>query len=222
MSARVQRILCILSILSDSQVKTARQICEALESEYNISTSKRTIERDLNMLLDYDSCAISCVEGENQTYNWKFRGSKSLVPETLLSDEKTMLMLRLLKQHAFNVLPRNLFKQLSQLWEAVAADATFKNANIGKYQDVIYLAEDPLYPSSPDVDEEVQLQLEEALINDCKVSVVFAALEGEITYNRIAPIQLIQRNQVLSLLATTEEDLLVLPLHLIKKWRCLI
>lgn len=217
MSARVKRVLHILSILSDSQVKTARQICEALESEYDISTSKRTIERDLNMLLDYDPNAISCEVGGGQTNYWKFRGRKSLVPEALLSDEKTMLMLRLLKQHAFNVLPRNLFKQLNQLWEAVAAEATFKNANIGKYQDVIYLAEDPLYPSSPDVDEEVQLQLEEALINDCKVSVVFAALEGEITHNRIAPIQLIQRNQVLSLLATKEEDLLILPLHLIKK-----
>lgn len=163
MSKRFLRLIDILALLprSGSAISTAAVHEKILHK--NHPCSKRTIERDLCFLADALPNAIERIphypdpemhddgrEEDRQIIHnaWRLINRRGVIPENLLDDENITLALTLLKQQAFNRLPRSLYNDLGTLWKQASAKASHHNAARQWMQQILPLP-DPLRAAGP-------------------------------------------------------------------------
>ncbi len=221
MSNQLQRQIDILKILPrPGQAKSTKEIHDVLR-EQGYSTSKRSVERDLASLAETFPQAIHRREQQGlngRTSYWHLTSLKGLLPETLINNNDAALALTLLKQQAYNRLPRGVFKRLDSLWEQASATAE-QNRDAQQWMQLIQYLPDPMRPVSPPIDDEVQNAVEEALRNSDKLDLIVKTLDGETTLNGLLPLRMLLQEEILYLLAenpnaeTMDNSIQLVPLH---------
>ncbi len=221
MSNQLQRQIDILKILPrPGQAKSTKEIHEVLR-EQGYATSKRSVERDLASLAETFPQAIHRREQQGQngrTSYWHLTSLKGLLPETLINNNDAALALTLLKQQAYNRLPRGVFNRLDSLWEQASATAE-QNRDAQQWMQLIQYLPDPMRPESPPIDEQVQSAVEDALRDSDKLDLTVKTLDGETTLNGLLPLRMLLQEEILYLLAenphaeTMDDSIQLVPLH---------
>ena len=225
MSDQLRRQIEILRLLPrPGLAKSTGEIHQLLEVR-DYGSSKRTVERDLENLLDVFPMSV-CKEskqGDNgRTNYWHLQSLKGLLPETLFNDKDAALALTLLKQQAYNRLPGSVVKRLESIWEQASKTAE-SDKNAQKWMQLIQYLPDPMRPESPAIDADVQATIEEALDNGEVLDLTLQTLQGESDYEKLLPIRLLLQEEILYLLAehpkapSEEESIKLLPLHRITR-----
>lgn len=221
MSNQLKRQIDILKILPRPGLgKSTTEIYELL-LEHGYSTSKRSVERDLASLAETFPQAIH--RREQQGLNgrasyWHLTSLKGLLPETLINNNDAALALTLLKQQAYNRLPRGVFKRLDSLWEQASATAE-QNRDAQQWMQLIQYLPDPMRPESPPINEQVQSAVEDALRDSDKLDLIIETLEGETKLNGLLPLRMLLQEEILYLLAenpnaeTMDDSVQLVPLH---------
>ena len=225
MSDRFARFLKIISLLpQNSDPLSTKEVHERLRAETGFMCSKRTVERDLNALEEYlRGIVVSSCEGDadNSPLRWSISNTRGLLPEALLNNPNIALALVLLRQQAFNRLPRRVFDALSDLWESAAAK-TRLYPETRSWMRLIQHLPDPLRPTPPAIDEAVHHTVEEALRHSAALELSVKTLDGGESQLRLQPLRLLLQEEVLYLLAAdphaqNDADLVQLvPMHHIK------
>ena len=221
MATQLQRQIEILKILPrPSQAKSTKEIHQIL-GERGYGTSKRSVERDLASLLDTFPQAIYCEDnqGDNgRASYWHLTSLKGLLPETLINNSDAALALTLLKQQAYNRLPRGVYNRLDSLWEQATATAA-QNRDTQQWMQLIQYLPDPMRPESPPIDAEIQSIIEDALRDTDALDLTVTTLNGETTYRKLQPLRLLLQEEVLYLLAENpdanaiDDSIQLIPLH---------
>lgn len=221
MSEQLRRQIEILRTLPKAGFeKSTSELMTALKSA-GFRCSKRTIERDLELLADMFPQTVACNEGmgENgRTNYWYLKSGKVLLPETLLGNNDIALALALLKQQAFSRLPSRIFNLLNPLWEQATATAA-ENPVTRKWLQFTRYKANPLRPEAPELNNAVQDVIEAALLADDALTLTVATLDGEMTYEKTLPMRLLQREEIMFLLAenltatTVENTICLIPIH---------
>ena len=185
------------------------------------SCAKRTVERDLNQLLDYFPQAVVRVSGNEahpRAYLWGLKDGKAVLPETLLGKPELALAMTLLKQQAYSRLPLRIFNLLKPLWDQAAATSE-QHRDSQQWLSITRYLPNPLRPQSPSIVPAVQEAIETALLSGDALHLTLATLDGELQFSRLLPLRLLQQEEIMYLLAenttTTnlDEQICVLPMH---------
>lgn len=221
MSNQLKRQIDILKILPRPGLgKSTTEIYELLQ-EHGYSTSKRSVERDLASLAETFPQAIHRREQQGlngRTSYWHLTSLKGLLPETLINNNDAALALTLLKQQAYNRLPRGVFKRLDSLWEQASATAE-QNRDAQQWMQLIQYLPDPMRPESPPIHEQVQSAVEDALRDSDKLDLIIKTLDGETKLNGLLPLRMLLQEEILYLLAenpnaeTMDDSIQLVPLH---------
>lgn len=221
MSNQLKRQIDILKILPRPGLgKSTTEIYELLQ-EHGYSTSKRSVERDLASLAETFPQAIHRREQQGlngRTSYWHLTSLKGLLPETLINNNDAALALTLLKQQAYNRLPRGVFKRLDSLWEQASATAE-QNRDAQQWMQLIQYLPDPMRPESPPINEQVQSAVEDALRDSDKLDLIIKTLDGETKLNGLLPLRMLLQEEILYLLAenpnaeTMDDSIQLVPLH---------
>lgn len=225
MSDQLRRQIEILKLLPrPGMAKSTGDIHRELK-ERDHASSKRTIERDLENLLEVFPMSVhkESKQGTNgRTNYWHLTSLKGLLPETLLNDNDAALALTMLKQQAYNRLPRSVVKRLDSLWQQATTTAeTDKRAQ--QWIQLIQYLPDPMRPESPPIDGDVQNTIEDALASSDALDLTIATLDGETKLEGLFPLRLLLQEEILYLLAeyprapNMDESIQLLPLHRITK-----
>ena len=122
MSNRFNRLIEILNLLHRSGCPVPTATIRTKLRSQGYACSVRTVERDLSFLVETQPNVIERIvqprEGmahdagdkdndPGAAYHWRLISRKGLIPESLINDENMILALALLKQQAFNRLPRS-------------------------------------------------------------------------------------------------------------------
>ena len=220
MSNQLQRQLAILKVLpGPGRAKSTGEIHEILKADFSIS--KRTVERDLVSLADAFPQAIHRREDEGlngRTSYWHLTSLRGLLPETLLNNDDIALALTLLRQQAYNRLPRSISRRLDSLWEQAAATSK-QNRNAQQWMQLIQYLPDPIRPESPPIEKTVQSAVEDALRHSDKLDLTIRTLDGEATLEGLLPLRLLLQEEILYLMAeypaaeTMDDSIRLIPLH---------
>jgi len=221
MSNQLKRQIDILKILPRPGLgKSTTEIYELLQ-KHGYSTSKRSVERDLVSLAETFPQAIHRREQQGlngRTSYWHLTSLKGLLPETLINNNDAALALTLLKQQAYNRLPRGVFKRLDSLWEQASATAE-QNRDAQQWMQLIQYLPDPMRPESPPINEQVQSAVEDALRDSDKLDLIIKTLDGETKLNGLLPLRMLLQEEILYLLAenpnaeTMDDSIQLIPLH---------
>jgi predicted DNA-binding transcriptional regulator YafY len=221
MSNQLKRQIDILKILPRPGLgKSTTEIYELLQ-EQGYSTSKRSVERDLASLAETFPQAIHRREQQGlngRTSYWHLTSLEGLLPETLINNNDAALALTLLKQQAYNRLPRGVFKRLDSLWEQASATAE-QNRDAQQWMQLIQYLPDPMRPESPPINEQVQSAVEDALRDSDKLDLIIKTLDGETKLNGLLPLRMLLQEEILYLLAenpsaeTMDDSIRLVPLH---------
>lgn len=225
MANQLQRQIQILRLLPrPGRGKSTKEIHDLLR-ERGYETSKRSVERDLASLEEMFPQAIQRrdSQGDNgRTSYWHLTSLQGILPETLISDSDAALALTLLKQQAYNRLPRSVFNRLNAVWEQATATAE-QNRDTQHWMQLIQYLPDPMRPESPPIDEEVQRTVENALRDSDALTLTVQTLDGETTFNKLLPLRLLLQEEILYLLAEypeatdLDDSIQLVPLHRIEK-----
>lgn len=221
MSDQLQRQIDILRLLPrPGQTKSTKEIFEIL-CEQGYSASKRTVERDLESLAATFPQAVRCeqAQGANgRTSYWHLTSLKGLLPETLVNNNDAALALTMLKQQAYNRLPRSVFERLNSLWSQASATAE-QNRETQRWMSLIQYVPDPMRPVSPPIDPAIQSTIEGAVRDSDALDLSVQTLDGEVTLTKLLPLRLLLQEEVLYLLAeypgadTPDDSIQLIPLH---------
>lgn len=223
MADRFRKLVKILSLLpaNGSQLKT-KEIHEELAVNPDYACSIRTVERDLMYLYHTFPGGIAMEQvgqHENAPKSWSVTSGRALLPQTLLTDRNIVSALVLLKQQAFYRLPRSLFDVLSELWARANAVAR-QQPDAQQWMQLVQHLPDPLRPAPPSIAPAVQKQVESALLQSAPVELTLMTLDGGERVERVQPVRLLLQEEVLYLLASTEDNAVRLwPMHHIIKVR---
>ena len=225
MSDQLRRQIEILKLLPrPGLAKSTGDIHRELK-ERDHDSSKRTIERDLENLLEVFPMSVhkETKQGNNgRTNYWHLTSLKGLLPETLLNDNDAALALTMLKQQAYNRLPRSVVKRLDSLWQQATTTAE-ADKRAQQWMQLIQYLPDPMRPESPPIDGDVQNTIEEALASSDALDLTIATLDGETRLEGLLPLRLLLQEEILYLLAeypsapNMDESIQLLPLHRITK-----
>lgn len=223
MSEQLRRQIELLrSLPKAGNAKTTAQLHQQLE-EQGYRCSKRTAERDLELLLQLFPEAISrkSQQGDNgRTHLWHQKDNKPLLPETLLGKPELALAMTLLKQQAYSRLPLRIFNLLKPLWEQASTSAE-QHRDSQKWLQISRYLPNPLRPETPAINPKVQETIESALLSGDVLYLTVATLDGHIQYKRLLPMRLLQREEILLLLAENpaaddiNQQICTLPMHCI-------
>jgi len=156
--------------------------------------------------------------GNGRTSYWHLTSLKGLLPETLFNNKDAALALTLLKQQAYNRLPRGVFNRLNPLWEQATATAE-QNHDTQQWMQLIQYLPDPMRPESPPIDEVVQSTIEDALRGSYALELTVTKLDGETHYRELHPLRLLLQEEILYLLAedpnteSLDDSIQLIPLH---------
>lgn len=165
--------------------------------------------------------AVHCSEAQGlngRTSYWHLTSLKGLLPETLINNNDAALALTMLKQQAYNRLPRGVFDRLDSLWAQATATAE-QNRDTQQWMNLIQYLPDPMRPESPPIDTKVQNTIENALRDTDALDVTMQTLEGETTLSKLLPLRLLLQEEVLYLLAENpnadnmDDSIQLIPLH---------
>lgn len=221
MSDQLQRQIDILRLLPrPGQAKSTKEIFEAL-CEQGYTASKRTVERDLESLASTFPQAVHCeyAQGANaRTSYWHLTSLKGLLPETLVNNNDAALALTMLKQQAYNRLPRSVFERLDSIWSQATATAE-QNRETQRWMSLIQYVPDPMRPESPPIDPAIQSTIEGAVRDSDALDLTVQTLDGEATLTKLLPLRLLLQEEVLYLLAENpaadnpDDSTQLIPLH---------
>ncbi|WP_303292309.1 WYL domain-containing protein [Marinobacter sp. SS5-14b] len=225
MSDQLRRQIEILKLLPrPGLAKSTGDIHKQLK-ERDHDASKRTVERDLENLLEVFPMSVykESKQGTNgRTNYWHLTSLKGLLPETLLNDNDAALALTMLKQQAYNRLPRSVVKRVDSLWQQ-ATTTTETDQNAQRWMQLLQYLPDPMRPESPAIDSDVQSTIEEALASSDALNLTMLTLDGEIEFKKLLPLRLLLQEEILYLLAeypdaqSMDDSIQLLPLHRITK-----
>jgi len=219
MSNRFNRLIEILKLLPRSGHPVSTATIDAQLQSKGYTCGRRTVERDLSFLVETQPNVIERIvqpsEGmahdagdkdndHGAAYHWRLISRKGLIPENLLDDENTALALDLLKQQAFNRLPRSVFNGLDALWKQAAGMAS-KHTHASSWMRLIQHLPDPLRPQPPAIDEAVQRTVEDAVRRSDALDLTVQTLDGPTRLKRLHPLRLLLQDEILHLLAATSD-----------------
>jgi len=219
MSEQLRRHLDILRSLPKASMAISTADVHKRLQDQGFTCSRRTIERDLLLLADIFPHAISVQHDEStRTNHWGLHDNKALLPDVLIGNPEFALAMTLLKQQAYSRLPLRIFKILDPLWQQASAAAQ-QNQNARKWLGFTRYLPNPLRPESPAIKENVQDTIEQALLYEDVLDLHVETLDGSMHYSRLKPLRLLQRDELMVLLAEnpaarTEDDLIcTIPMH---------
>lgn len=221
MSQQLRRQLNILRTLpkANRAISTAEVYARMENQGYRCS--RRTIERDLSLLATVFPNAIKVITDEStQTNSWGLIEGKPLLPEVLFNNSDLALAMTLLKQQAYSRLPLRIFNILKPLWEQAGATAE-QDLNARKWLEFTRYLPSPLRPESPEIKADVQNTIEKALLDGDFLNLCVNTLDGQTDYQGLIPIRLIQRDELMLLLAQNpaaendDELICIIPMHCI-------
>jgi predicted DNA-binding transcriptional regulator YafY len=173
---------------------TATEICEHLLGE-GYSVGKRTVERDLQALSLIFPLTL---DDRSKPYGWSWSQDAAGfdLPGMSVSESLTVMMAH---KHLRSVMPASTLKQMAPYFrQAEQTLSTLTNH------------------SSPDIDEAVLSNLQEALLQNRQCDITYQKrVAGEVDTYPVNPLGMVQRGVVLYLVCTikTYTDLRILAVH---------
>lgn len=199
---------------------TSTEIKSRLEREHNISTTIRTIQRDLNSL----SRPFPLVADNHKPCGWSWeKGAGQFdIPGM---DLPTALTFKLLDEYLAPLMPRPVLQSLApHLKSATNLLALKQESNLGLWPDKVRVipAGQPLL--APEIDSDVLEVVYEALFENCRFTARYRPRgQDNVVEHEISPLGLVFRDKVIYLVATLRdyENILLLVLHRMSSARLL-
>jgi len=222
MSETVLRQIECLKLLSKDRTRTANEIHKALEDR-GFKTSKRTVERDLQML----SGSVGIIaEEEQKPFGWKYSKDVALSLMPGLSETEALSFL-LLKQFASRLLPSSIENDLEFYFKS-ATKALTENVSksaVRTWPNKVRAVETSLALQKPSNDPAVQKELYNALFRSKQVEISYrsAGKPEARTYSPINVLGLIEHGAVIYVVANFKgyDNIRLLALHRILKVKML-
>ncbi|MFZ6724305.1 helix-turn-helix transcriptional regulator [Undibacterium sp. MH2W] len=214
MSETVLRQIECLKLLSKERTRTANEIHKALEDR-GFKTSKRTVERDLQML----SARVGIVADEEQKpFGWKFNKDVALSLMPGLSETEALSFL-LLKQFASRLLPSSIEEDLAFYFNSAAKSLSenISASAVRAWPNKVRTVETNLVLEKPSNDPAVRKEVYNALFRSKQVELTYrpaGKLEAR-TYAAINVLGLIEHGAVIYVVANFKgyDNVRLLALH---------
>ena len=199
---------------------TTTEIKDRLEREHNVSTTIRTIQRDLISL----SRPFPLVPDDHKPCGWSWgKGADQFdIPGM---DLPTALTFKLIEAYLAPLMPRPVLQSLTPHMESAAnLLAQQGESKLGLWPEKVCVipAGQPLL--EPEIDPEVLEVVYEALLGNCRFTAKYRRRgEEDIVEYEISPLGLVFRDKVIYLVATLRdyEDVMLLVLHRMRSPRLL-
>ena len=222
MSETVLRQIECLKLLSKDRSRTANEIHKALEDR-GFKTSKRTVERDLQML----SGSVGIIADEEQKpFGWKYSKDVALSLMPGLSETEALSFL-LLKQFASRLLPSSIEDDLEFYFKSAAKSLTenVSKSAVRTWPNKVRTVETSLALQQPNNDPVVQKELYNALFRSRQVEISYrpAGKPEARSYSPINVLGLIEHGAVIYVVTNFEgyDNIRLLALHRIRKVKML-
>lgn len=221
MSQQLKRQWAILRKLSSTRRPlTVSDMYAELKDQFDFTL--RTYERDLTTLESTFPQAIVRQEGQGKhrrTIYWSLSSQRGLIPEVLFNDANIAMALIILEEQARSRLPRSVMQRLNDWWEQ--AHSTLDNvpdAGPTNLHQLIRYIPNPERPVPPSADDSVQLTVENALIQQQKLTLTHETLDGQQTLTGLVPLKLLLLEEVMYLIGEqpevqSGERICKIPLH---------
>ncbi|MGY4878198.1 helix-turn-helix transcriptional regulator [Vreelandella aquamarina] len=228
MSQQLQRQWVILRVLSAKRRPlTVSDIYAELKDQFDVTL--RTYERDLTILESTFPQVIVRQEGQGKnrrTIYWSLSSQRGLIPEVLFNDANIAMALVILEEQARSRLPRSVMQHLNGWWEQ--AHGTLDNVpdtHLTSLHQLIRYIPNPERSVHPSADDSVQLTVENALIQQQKLTLTHETLDGPRTLEGLVPLRLLFLEEVMYLIAeqpesTSAERIYKIPLHRVTNAIC--
>jgi len=217
MSETILRQIECLKLLSKDRPRTASEIHKALEVR-GFSTTKRTVERDLQML---SSVFGITVEDSQKPFGWRFGDDVALSFMPGLSETEALSFL-LLKQFARRLLPMNIEDDLEFYFknaEKALSENVSKSA-VRAWPNKVRIVETNLVLQRPTINPKVQKELHNALFRGQQVEIAYLP-PGKAetrTYTSINVLGLVEHGAVIYAVVNFQnyKDVRIIALHRIR------
>jgi predicted DNA-binding transcriptional regulator YafY len=222
MSQTILRQIECLKLLSKDRSRTAGELHKAL-ADRGFITSKRTVERDLQML---SSCMGITSEEDQKPFGWKYSEDFALSLMPGLSETEALSFL-LLKQFASRLLPSSIEDDLEFYFKnaAKALSENISKSAVRTWPSKVRIVEASIALQKPKNDPKVQKELYNALFRSKQVAITYlpAGREEGRPYSPINLLGLIEHGAVIYVVVNfaSYEDIRLLALHRIRKAKML-
>ena len=222
MSETILRQIECLKLLSKDRPRTASEIHKALEVR-GFSTTKRTVERDLQML---SSVFGITVEDSQNPFAWRYGDDVALSFMPGLSETEALSFL-LLKQFARRLLPMNIEDDLEFYFknaEKALSENVSKSA-VRAWPNKVRIVETNLALQRPTINPKVQKELHNALFRGQQVEIAYLSpgkAEAR-TYSPINVLGLVEHGAAIYAVVNFQKykDVRIIALHRIRKAKML-
>lgn len=179
---------------------TAANLHNVLKDKFDVS--RRTIERDLQSL----SCCFPLMCNDKGTpHGWYLKPDASIdIPGMDLAQA---LSLMLVEQSLPKLLPKNLYEGLAPRFNHARSklQALADESPAARWANKVASVNPQLDMQAPEVNPDVLVSVQDALLNDLQISAVYNAVtKDEPKQLTLSPLALVQRGLTLYLIATAE------------------
>lgn len=183
--------LSVLSTLSRSEPKSAKQIKEEIESEFGIVKNLRSVQRMLKDLRQIYAVNIEVIDNTKPfSFKWDKNAPRSLIPGMT---ELELLVLDLTKRFLRPVVPDHLGKRRNDLLSVLPIQDQIHAKDLQEWKSKVYIVAptQPLIP--PEIDEKTLRDVQDSVMKGLKLRVHYRNQADRESQMLVSPAGIIDR-----------------------------